>query len=136
MTTALRRGKRRVGRVLSRPTRELPVWFGNPTGGCGFIPPGFGPRPSSGLQPAQAALTLRGANLSGTLSSPEPLMSSPGSVTVWIAELRAGDARAAQRLWQGYFRRLGGVARHKLRGPPPAAADEGGAGRRAPRSVC
>src|SRR5262249_61201413 len=115
----------RTARLVRQPDRRSRISSAGPR-----------PRPSSQLQPVQAALTLRGSNLSGTLSSPEPLMSSPGSVTVWIAELRAGDARAAQRLWQGYFRRLGGVARHKLRGPPPAAADEGGAGRRAPRSVC
>src|SRR5262249_25246064 len=80
--------------------------------------------PASELQPAQAALTLRGANLSGRPSSPEPPMSSPGSVTVWIAELREGDSRAAQRLWEGYFRRLVELARHKLLGRPRAAADE------------
>ena len=51
-------------------------------------------------------------------------MSSPGSVTVWIAELRAGDSLAAQRLWEGYFRRLVELARHKLLGRPRAAADE------------
>jgi DNA-directed RNA polymerase specialized sigma24 family protein len=51
-------------------------------------------------------------------------VSSPGSVTVWIARLKAGDAAAAERLWQGYFRRLVGLARHKLQGRPRAAADE------------
>jgi DNA-directed RNA polymerase specialized sigma24 family protein len=50
-------------------------------------------------------------------------MSAPGSVTVWIAQLKAGDA-AAERLWQGYFRRLVGLARQRLRGQPRAAADE------------
>ena len=51
-------------------------------------------------------------------------MSAPGSVTVWIAQLKAGDAAAAERLWQGYFRRLVGLARQRLRGRPRAAADE------------
>ena len=51
-------------------------------------------------------------------------MSSPGSVTVWIAALRQGDSLAAQRLWEGYFRRLVGLARQKLLGRPRAAADE------------
>ena len=51
-------------------------------------------------------------------------MSAPGSVTVWIAQLKAGAAAAAERLWQGYFRRLVGLARHKLQGRPRAAADE------------
>jgi DNA-directed RNA polymerase specialized sigma24 family protein len=51
-------------------------------------------------------------------------MSSPGSVTTWIAELKAGDARAAQRLWENYFPRLVGLARKKLHELPRRAADE------------
>src|SRR6516162_145511 len=51
-------------------------------------------------------------------------MSSPGSVTAWIAQLRAGDAAAAQPLWEGYYRRLVGLARQRLLGRPRAAADE------------
>jgi DNA-directed RNA polymerase specialized sigma24 family protein len=42
-------------------------------------------------------------------------MSSSGSVTAWIDQLRAGDRAAAQPLWQGYFRRMVGLARGKLR---------------------
>jgi DNA-directed RNA polymerase specialized sigma24 family protein len=51
-------------------------------------------------------------------------MAAPGSVTVWIAQLKAGDTAAAERLWEGYFRRLVGLARQRLRGQPLAAADE------------
>jgi DNA-directed RNA polymerase specialized sigma24 family protein len=51
-------------------------------------------------------------------------MSSPGSVTHWIGQLKAGDSAAAQRLWEGYFHRLVGLARAKLRGAPRRAADE------------
>ena len=51
-------------------------------------------------------------------------MSSPGSVTVWIARLKAGEAAAAEQLWEGYFRRLVGLARLRLAGLPRAAADE------------
>ena len=51
-------------------------------------------------------------------------MSSAGSVTVWISRLQAGDNLAAQQLWERYFRRLVGLARHKLHGSPRAAADE------------
>jgi DNA-directed RNA polymerase specialized sigma24 family protein len=51
-------------------------------------------------------------------------MSSPGSVTVWIAELKAGNAVAAQRLWENYFEKLTRLARLRLLGFPPAAADE------------
>ncbi len=51
-------------------------------------------------------------------------MSSSGSVSVWIAELKAGDGLAAQRLWEDYFPRLVGLARKKLREMPRRAADE------------
>jgi DNA-directed RNA polymerase specialized sigma24 family protein len=36
------------------------------------------------------------------------------SVTYWIAALKAGDADAAQRLWDGYFQRLVALARGHL----------------------
>jgi DNA-directed RNA polymerase specialized sigma24 family protein len=45
-------------------------------------------------------------------------------VTHWIGQLRAGDPVAAQHLWEGYFRRLVGLARGKLQGLPRRAADE------------
>jgi DNA-directed RNA polymerase specialized sigma24 family protein len=51
-------------------------------------------------------------------------MSSSGSVSIWIAELKAGDSLAAQRLWEGYFPRLVGLARKKLREMPRRVADE------------
>ena len=51
-------------------------------------------------------------------------MPNSGSVTVWIAQLKAGDAVAAERIWKGYFRRLVGLARKRLQGQPPAADDE------------
>jgi DNA-directed RNA polymerase specialized sigma24 family protein len=51
-------------------------------------------------------------------------MSSHGSVTGWVAQLQAGDAVAAQYLWERYYRRLVGLARQKLLGRPRAAADE------------
>ncbi len=51
-------------------------------------------------------------------------MSSSGSVSVWIAELKAGDGQAAQRLWEGYFPRLVGLAHKKLREMPRRVADE------------
>jgi hypothetical protein len=41
-------------------------------------------------------------------------MSSAGSVTVWISELKAGNHDAAQALWDRYFRRLVGLERTKL----------------------
>src|SRR4051794_28753799 len=50
-------------------------------------------------------------------------MSSDGSVTRWLGQIRAGDAAAAQPLWERYVRRLVGLARQKLRGRPGRAAD-------------
>ncbi len=51
-------------------------------------------------------------------------MSTAGSVTHWIGELKAGHRDAAQQLWQSYFHRLVGLARAKLRGAPRRVADE------------
>jgi DNA-directed RNA polymerase specialized sigma24 family protein len=50
--------------------------------------------------------------------------SSPGSVSDWIGDLKAGDAAAAQKLWERYCRRLIGLARSKLSGVPCRASDE------------
>lgn len=51
-------------------------------------------------------------------------MTAPGSVTVWIAQLRAGQVEAAQPLWEKYFHRLLTLARQKLHGRLLAGADE------------
>jgi DNA-directed RNA polymerase specialized sigma24 family protein len=51
-------------------------------------------------------------------------MASSRTVTHWIGQLRAGDQVAAQHLWEGYFRRLVGLARGKLQSLPSRAADE------------
>jgi DNA-directed RNA polymerase specialized sigma24 family protein len=51
-------------------------------------------------------------------------MSSPGSVTFWIGQLKAGDSAAAQQLWTRYFQRLVGLARKKLHDRSRRAADE------------
>jgi DNA-directed RNA polymerase specialized sigma24 family protein len=45
-------------------------------------------------------------------------------VSHWIAQLRLGDQRAAQELWERYFQRLVGLARRRLQGLPRRAADE------------
>ena len=47
-----------------------------------------------------------------------------GSVTVWLDQLKAGDPAAAKPLWDGYFARLVGLARERLRTASRAAADE------------
>src|SRR5439155_12336240 len=51
-------------------------------------------------------------------------MSSEGSVTRWVAALKAGDAAAAQPLWERYHRRLVALARQKLQSSRRRAADE------------
>jgi DNA-directed RNA polymerase specialized sigma24 family protein len=51
-------------------------------------------------------------------------MTSAGSVTYWIHQLKAGDQMALQQLWEGYFRRLVGLARQRLQGVARLAADE------------
>jgi DNA-directed RNA polymerase specialized sigma24 family protein len=51
-------------------------------------------------------------------------MSSEDSVSQWLAQLKDGDALAAQKLWERYFRRLVGLARLKLQGSPRRTADE------------
>jgi DNA-directed RNA polymerase specialized sigma24 family protein len=51
-------------------------------------------------------------------------MSSGGSVTRWLAQLQDGDAAAARRLWERYFRRLVGLARKRLGDTPRRVADE------------
>ncbi len=51
-------------------------------------------------------------------------MSTTNSVTLWIEQLKSGDAGAAQRLWESYFQRMVELARRKLQGAPRSAADE------------
>src|SRR5438270_8756823 len=51
-------------------------------------------------------------------------MSSDGSVTRWLAVLKAGDPAAAQPLWERYHRQLVALARRKLAGSRRRSADE------------
>jgi RNA polymerase sigma factor (sigma-70 family) len=51
-------------------------------------------------------------------------MSSPGSVSHWIAALKEGDRAAAQPLWERYYRQLVALARKKLQPARRRAADE------------
>jgi DNA-directed RNA polymerase specialized sigma24 family protein len=51
-------------------------------------------------------------------------MTSSGSVTHWIGQLKAGSPAAAQKLWEGYFQKMVALARQKLQGLPRRAADE------------
>jgi DNA-directed RNA polymerase specialized sigma24 family protein len=52
-------------------------------------------------------------------------MSSGGSVTHWLGAIKNGEAAAAQMLWEGYYRRLVGLARLRLGQTPRRVADEG-----------
>jgi len=51
-------------------------------------------------------------------------MESPGSVTFWINQLKAGNQAAAQPLWEAYFRQLVARTRQKLAGAARRSADE------------
>ena len=51
-------------------------------------------------------------------------MSSGGSVSRWVAALKAGDSAAAQPLWERYHRKLISLARQKLRSARRRATDE------------
>ncbi len=62
--------------------------------------------------------------LSDTSEAVERPSLSQGSVTRWIAQLRAGDQAAANPLWGRYFHRLVALARVRLLRAPRRAADE------------
>jgi DNA-directed RNA polymerase specialized sigma24 family protein len=63
-------------------------------------------------------------------------MSASGSVTQWIAQLKAGASAAAQPLWERYFARLVDRARQRLTSAPRRAADEEDAALEAFDSFC
>jgi RNA polymerase sigma factor (sigma-70 family) len=63
-------------------------------------------------------------------------MSAHGSVTNWLVLLKAGDAAAAQALWQRYFPRMVGLARKRLAGARGREADEEDAALSAFASFC
>jgi RNA polymerase sigma factor (sigma-70 family) len=63
-------------------------------------------------------------------------MSSAGSVTTWVEQLRAGNLDAARPLLERYFPRLVGLARKKLGGVRRAAADEEDVAQSAFHSFC
>ena len=63
-------------------------------------------------------------------------MNVEGSVTRCIADLKAGEAAAAEHLWQAYFQRLVGLARAKLGARPRPWADEEDVALSAFKSLC
>ena len=63
-------------------------------------------------------------------------MSTKGSITHWIGQLKTGDALAAQKLWEAYFTRMVKLARHRLDAAPRRAADEEDVALSAFHSLC
>jgi DNA-directed RNA polymerase specialized sigma24 family protein len=63
-------------------------------------------------------------------------MNIEGSVTRCIADLKAGEAAAADQLWHAYFRRLVGLARAKLGTRSHPWADEEDVALSAFKSLC
>ena len=51
-------------------------------------------------------------------------MSVPGTVTVWLSQLQAGEGLAVQKLWERFFPRMVEQARRQLRSLPRQVADE------------
>jgi len=63
-------------------------------------------------------------------------LSSPGSVTLWIGQLKAGARDAAQPLWERYFNQPVVRARRKLAAGPRRLADEEDVALSAFKSFC
>src|SRR5262249_54109741 len=94
---------------------------GRSTGG-GADPESQGP--AAGLRMPETHGATLGASGRTRRSQHHVAGDNDGSVTAWIASLKAGDADAAQALWRRYFAALVRRARDKLRGAPKAVADE------------
>jgi DNA-directed RNA polymerase specialized sigma24 family protein len=58
------------------------------------------------------------------------------TVTLWIEQLKEGDAKAVENLWGRYFAQLVELARSRLEGSPRAAADEEDVALSAFKSFC
>src|SRR5271165_1265154 len=63
-------------------------------------------------------------------------MNSLSPVRIWVAQLKDGDAQAAQQLWNTYFIRMVKAARAKLHGAPSRMADEEDVALSAFKSFC
>jgi DNA-directed RNA polymerase specialized sigma24 family protein len=77
-----------------------------------------------GLVCVVLAVALQLPRYPRALRPDEVPMTSSGSVTAWIDQLKAGARSAAQPLWENYFGQLVARARQKLAGLPRRAADE------------
>ena len=63
-------------------------------------------------------------------------MSASDTVTLWIQQLQAGDAAAAEKLWERYFAQMVQLARRKLEGATRVASDEEDVALSAFKSFC
>ncbi len=63
-------------------------------------------------------------------------MSSEGSITKWIGQLRSGEEEAAEKLWQAYFARMVQHADRVLGLTPKRSGDEEDAALSAFKSFC
>lgn len=63
-------------------------------------------------------------------------MSQPNSVTLWLHQLKGGEADAAEKLWERYFPRLVGFAQHKLSRSAKRDSDEEDIALSAFKSLC
>src|SRR5438105_6152844 len=65
-----------------------------------------------------------------------PALTSSHSITYWIRQVEAGEAAAAQKLWESYFQKMVELARRKLGGVPRRVADEEDVALSAFKSFC
>lgn len=63
-------------------------------------------------------------------------MPSQQAITLWVQQLRSGNERAVQQLWENYFSRLAYFARKKLQGRARLVEDEEDVALSAFRSFC
>jgi DNA-directed RNA polymerase specialized sigma24 family protein len=63
-------------------------------------------------------------------------MSSRAAISMWVSQLKDGNPRAAERLWDTYFLRMVKVARCKLQGALGSMADEEDVALSAFKSFC
>jgi DNA-directed RNA polymerase specialized sigma24 family protein len=70
------------------------------------------------------------------MNTPIPPADHTGSVTLFFRQLRIGDPRAADALWERFFPRLVALARKTLAGRPQRVADADDAAQSAFASFC
>jgi len=51
-------------------------------------------------------------------------LDDPGSVSVWLGQVKAGDREAFRQLWERYFAQLVELVRKRMRSSPARIVDE------------